>query len=53
VGDAWNYNKLAKIEARKGICDIVLAKVFWTTVEDFLRALALLLSLGQSMVMRG
>jgi hypothetical protein len=35
----------AKIESGKGICDIVLAKVFWTTVEDCLRALALLIAL--------
>ena len=38
VSDAWNYNKLAKTEAGKQVCDIVLAKVFWSSVEDCLRA---------------
>ena len=43
VSDTWNYNKLAKTEAGKGVCDIILAKTFWTAVEDCLRASAPLL----------
>ena len=43
VSDVWNHNKLAKTEAEKGVCDIILSKVFWTSVEDCLRASAPLL----------
>jgi hypothetical protein len=34
---------LAKTEAGKNVCDILLAKVFWSSVEDCLRASAPLL----------
>jgi hypothetical protein len=43
VSDIWNYNKLAKTQAGKNVCDIVLAKVFWSSIEDCLRASAPLL----------
>jgi hypothetical protein len=43
VSDTWNHNKLAKTEPRKNICDIVLSKVFWSSIEDYLRASAPLL----------
>jgi hypothetical protein len=43
VSDAWTNNKLAKTEAGKGVYDIVLFKVFWSSVEDCLRASAPLL----------
>jgi hypothetical protein len=38
VSEVWNQNKLAKTEAGKNVCDILLTKVFWSTVEDCLRA---------------
>jgi hypothetical protein len=38
VSDTWNHNKLAKIEAGKNICDIVLSKVFLSSIKDCLRA---------------
>jgi hypothetical protein len=43
VSEVWNQNKLAKTEAVKNVSDIALAKVFWSTVEDCLRASAPLL----------
>jgi hypothetical protein len=43
VSEVWNQNKLAKTEAGKNVCDILLTKVFWSTVEDCLRASAPLL----------
>jgi hypothetical protein len=43
VSEVWNWNKLAKTEAGKNVCDILLAKVFWSSVEDCLRASASLL----------
>jgi hypothetical protein len=43
VSDTWNHNKLAKTEARKNVSDIILSKVFWSLVEDYLSASAPLL----------
>jgi hypothetical protein len=34
---------LVKTEAGKNVCDIILAKVFWSSIEDCLRSLAPLL----------
>jgi hypothetical protein len=43
VSDTWNHNKLAKTWAEKNVCDIILSKVFWSLIEDCLRASAPLL----------
>jgi hypothetical protein len=34
---------LVKTEAGKNVCDIILVKVFWSSIEDCLRSLAPLL----------
>jgi hypothetical protein len=34
---------LVKTEAGKNVCDIILTKVFWSSIEDCLRSLAPLL----------
>jgi hypothetical protein len=53
MSDTWNHNKLATTEARKNVCDIILSKVFWSLIEDCLRASArLLIVLRQLMLMR-
>jgi hypothetical protein len=38
VSDTWNHNKLTKTEAGKNVCDIVLSKVFLSSIKDCLRA---------------
>jgi hypothetical protein len=38
VSEVWNQNKLTKTEARKNVCDVLIAKMFWSSVEDCLRA---------------
>ena len=43
VSDAWITVKLSRTEAGARVCDIVLSKEFWNSVEDCLRASAPLL----------
>jgi hypothetical protein len=38
VSDTWNHNKLAKTEAGKNVCDIILSTGFLSSIEDCLRA---------------